>query len=554
MGKELGKSFRWRRKRFEIARQLNFHILCVSIFLFRLAAWIGFMMARLRSIGGCFPYYRSLRSCVAILVLGLPSTALSGPFAESGDPFLRHDLQLLRDTGKIDYSISTWPLSLGGLHANLHSLQLDDSTSRSTAATLARTRAFLEKHKQMGWSPIQTGVGMRSDAPLLRFFLNTPRERREVAISVSWLGNRFAGGLNVQGGFNRASDWRGRTDHTLRFDGSYIATRAGNWSLSLDQLDRWWGPGWDGSLILSNNARPVPALTAQRRVPKPFESRLLNWLGPWNATTFMGRMEDERTEFPHPWLFGARVDFSPTIAPGLEIGLSRTIQWGGKGRPNGVSTFMDALLGQDNVTPGSVDAANEPGNQLAGIDFRYKLPGDTPFAFYGQLTGEDEDKFMPNALMNLYGAEVWGQVQGGSWRAFLEYVDTGTWWWTDDDNIRNVAYNHHLYADGYRHRGRSLGHSVDGDSEASTVGLLYFSDSGRGCGLVLRSGELNRDGNGDSSVSHEKSTDLFSVDFFTRWDASIGQVTLGVGWEDLESSNDGGNEEFTGFLRLTRTF
>ena len=141
MGKELGKSFRWRRKRFEIARQLNFHILCVSIFLFRHAAWIGFMMARLTSIGGCIPYYRSLRPCVAIFVLGLPSTALSGPFAESGDPFLRHDLQLLRDTGKIDFSISTWPLSLGGLHANLHSLQLDDSTSRSTAATLARTRA-----------------------------------------------------------------------------------------------------------------------------------------------------------------------------------------------------------------------------------------------------------------------------------------------------------------------------------------------------------------------------------------------------------------------------
>ena len=129
----------------------------------------------------------------------------------------------------------------------------------------------------MGWSPTRTRVAIRSDAPLLRSFLNTPRERREAAISASWLGNRFAGGLTVQGGFNRASDWRGRTDHTLRFDGSYIATRAGNWSLSLDQLDRWWGPGWDGSLILSNNARPVPALTAQRHVPKPFENRLLNW-------------------------------------------------------------------------------------------------------------------------------------------------------------------------------------------------------------------------------------------------------------------------------------
>jgi hypothetical protein len=368
------------------------------------------------------------------------------------------------------------------------------------------------------------------------------------------LGDRFAGGLNVQGGFNRASDWRGRTDQTLRFDGSYIATRAGNWSLSLDQLDRWWGPGWDGSLILSNNARPVPALTAQRRVPKPFENRLLNWLGPWNATTFMGRMEDERTAYPHPWLFGARVDFTPTIAPGLEVGLSRTIQWGGKGRPNGLDTFVDALLGQDNFNPGTVGAATEPGNQLAGIDFRYALPRKTPLAIYGQWIGEDEDKFLPNALMSLYGAEVWGHVEGGSWRVYMEYVDTGTRWWTDETRTRNISYDHKLYLDGYRYRGRSVGHSADADSELLTLGLLYLSDAGRGCGLVIRNGELNRDGAGKSSVAFGKAVDLLSIDLFTRWDTKLGQITLGAGWEDLESSSGDGNEEFTGFLRLTRTF
>ena len=31
--------------------------------------------------------------------------------------------------------------------------------------------------------------------------------------------------------------------------------------LRLSVTDRWWGPGWDGSLILSNNARPIPAIT-----------------------------------------------------------------------------------------------------------------------------------------------------------------------------------------------------------------------------------------------------------------------------------------------------
>jgi hypothetical protein len=265
----------------------------------------------------------------------------------------------------------------------------------------------------------------------------------------------------------------------------------------------------------------------------------------------MGRLEDERTGFPHPWLFGSRVDFAPTIAPGLEIGLSRTIQWGGKGRSNGLGTFVDAWLSQDNQP----NPADQPGNQLAGIDLRYKLPDKAPVALYGQWIGEDEDHFFPNAIMSLYGVETWGELQEGTWRAYLEYVDTGTWWWNDVTKTRDVAYNHNnIYVDGYRHRGRSVGHSADGDSELMTLGLLYASDSGRGCGLVLREGELNRGGSGNSSISNAEETDLLSVDVFTRWDATFGRVTLGAGWEDLDSSTGGETEELTGFIRLIRSF
>jgi hypothetical protein len=188
------------------------------------------------------------------------------------------------------------------------------------------------------------------------------------------------------------------------------------------------------------------------------------------------------------------------------------------------------------------------------VDLRYRVPGKTPFALYGQWIGEDEDKFMPNAIMNLYGIETWGEVEGGTWRVYLEHIDTGTWWWTDETRTRNIAYDHHLYSDGYRHRGRSMGHAADADSKLTTLGLLYASDSGRGCGLVLREGELNRDGSGNSTVSKAKATEVLSLDFFTRWDTNIGRVTLGAGWEDLELSSGGGSEKLTGFFRLTRSF
>ncbi len=42
-------------------------------------------------------------------------------------------------------------------------------------------------------------------------------------------------------------------------DGSYLGVNVGNFMLSAGYIERWWGPGWDGSLILSTNARPIPA-------------------------------------------------------------------------------------------------------------------------------------------------------------------------------------------------------------------------------------------------------------------------------------------------------
>ena len=86
----------------------------------------------------------------------------------------------------------------------------------------------------------------------------------------------------------------------------------------------------------------------------------------------------------------------------LSLVFFRVIQLGGKGRPEGLSTFVDAFLSQDNygANTGNNDRSKEPGNQLAGIDIRWR-PFDAQFAVYGQVVGEDEDKFLPNALMFL---------------------------------------------------------------------------------------------------------------------------------------------------------
>jgi hypothetical protein len=370
------------------------------------------------------------------------------------------------------------------------------------------------------------------------------------------MNDRFAARLSLSLLNGVESDWKGRKDEGLALDGSYLAARLGNWSGSIGKVGRWWGPGWDGSLIMSTNARPIPAVSLDRRVPEPFESKWLSWIGPWSFQSFIGRLEKER-HVPKALLWGMRVEFAPQPIDGLEIGMFRMMQLGGSGRPQGFETWVDAFLSQDNVGANTGnDPAKEPGNQLAGVDLRWR-PYHLPIAFYGQVVGEDEDKFLPNALFFQYGIETWIENEGSTLRFYAEYADLTSTWWTDDANSRNVTYGHHIYQDGYRYRGRPIGHWADQDSQILSLGAIFLNDQGMGWGGTLRSGDLNEDGQGGSSVSNVSATDLLSIEVYNSLlyaDQNLELITS-LGWERLKiSSSSYKNEGLTAYFSLTRTF
>ena len=67
--------------------------------------------------------------------------------------------------------------------------------------------------------------------------------------------------------------------------------------------------------------------------------------------------------------------------------------------------------------------------------------------------------------------------------------------WTDSTAKRaGIAYNHFIYTDGYRYKGRPLGHWADGDSNLWTVGGLLNDLFGGQALAVLRYGTLNEAG------------------------------------------------------------
>jgi hypothetical protein len=286
-------------------------------------------------------------------------------------------------------------------------------------------------------------------------------------------------------------------DQRYRLDGSYVAGIWGNWALGIGALERWWGPGWQSSLILSNAARPSPGFFIQRVDNEPFDLPVLEWLGPWDLQAFFNQLENNR-ETSRAKLIGMRVSFKP--ANQLEIGLSRTAQWGGEGRPEDLRTFWNMVIGEDNRGDGGLDeeGLNEPGNQLGGIDWRLGHNFDgVSAAFYGQIIGEDEAGGLPSHVLGMAGLEtafVWGTSHN---RLALEVSNTTMEF--NKGGSPNAAYEHPRYPSGYRYKGRPLGASTDNDSELVALKGFHNLANGHQFNWTLGSGKINADGTNRST-------------------------------------------------------
>lgn len=296
-----------------------------------------------------------------------------------------------------------------------------------------------------------------------------------------WTWRDEPGGWRVRLGATLQRPEAGSALPVATLEGSELSLPLGAGRLYLSQQRRHWGPGWVGSLILDGRAPPLAAAGWRKADEQPFHTPWLRWLGPWQADVFMGSL-GAHEQPRRPWLIGMRLAVQPL--EGLTIGLSRTLQWGGRGRDQSLTSFWHALTGRDNVGDRGIDAANEPGNQMAGYDLHYHHAGDGAFSdwsAYLQGVGEDEAGGLPSKLLWLAGADTGGRLglgddagaDAGRWRAFVEWADTGMR--HAFGTLQPGAYRHPAFARGYTQYGVNLGHPIGGDATLVSVGGLLGS-------------------------------------------------------------------------------
>lgn len=466
-----------------------------------------------------------------LLATCFAGVANADPWLAPGDEGLRSDIQLLADTGVLRGPVTTWPLSWPDIARDVQGAS-ETNLDEAAAAALMRVRRLSREASSTGFA----GLGIRArgtnQPATSRGFAEAPREDGELAMRASWLTNHFA--INLQGSAVASPD----DEQQFRADGSYLGVNVGNFMISAGFMERWWGPGWDGSLILSTNARPIPSLTLERNYTDPFKSKWLSWIGPWRASIAVGETEGSDVAVPDVKFLAMRVNFKPR--PWLEFGLTRTAQFCGGDRPCDWDTFKDVLFGRDNIEEGQ-DPSEEPGNQMAGYDMRLRSPWKAlPVAFYTQWIGEDEAGGLPSKFIGQFGLEFWGASPLGGYRLRTEYADTACVFTSEAPEF-NCAYRHHLYPQGYAYRGRVIGHSLDNDSRLLTVAGILTRTNGDVLSIELRHARLNRDGSGTHAIS-EVPTDLDNVELRYSKVFGIGKVSIGLGYDDWSTAPDGASD------------
>ncbi|AJF07663.1 capsule assembly Wzi family protein [Geoalkalibacter subterraneus] len=249
------------------------------------------------------------------------------------------------------------------------------------------------------------------------------------------------------------------------------ALALGPLEISVGRQSLWWGQGRHGSLVLTNNAKPQDML----RITNPSPT-LLPWvfkyLGPFRFDVFWSRLDDNRT-VSDPYFGGARVNFRPL--PWVELGASRTVMFGGKGRPSIDLDEFITILGGKNL-----EGEEDSSNSVAALDGRILLPFAYNAEIYGELGGEDEAGGFISQKAWLLGLYLPRIEPSGRASLRLEYADL-----TVKRGRNSVWYRHSVYRSGYTYDERVMGHHVGGGATDLFSELSIYFPKGWTLGLEL---------------------------------------------------------------------
>ena len=174
---------------------------------------------------------RFLLLFVLMLLSNQANQLHASPWAIPGDLVLRHDIQILVDSGVINIPITTWPLAWGDIAYNLSKTEKEMTTFELVSFQRIK-EALLEE--EIGGISANTSLKFAKNPETITSFNDSVGYRSEIEGESTYLGKNFAINLHV----NK------RGGETI-FDESYIAVALGDYSISFGSKKKLGG-SWLG--------------------------------------------------------------------------------------------------------------------------------------------------------------------------------------------------------------------------------------------------------------------------------------------------------------------
>ncbi|MCG8612227.1 MAG: capsule assembly Wzi family protein [Pseudomonadales bacterium] len=371
--------------------------------------------------------------------------AYADPWLDHQDARLRHSLDVGLEYGVSQSPVSTWPMLWGNYagRADFSYSQLrhtDHPDSPNIQQETLSHLQFTDRQARDDGIQIEKKSTIASGYDLNPGFSTPWHEKKTLALSINYNNNFSASQLSVETADDPFDNKK------FRFDNSYVSLALSNWVLGVGTQTQWWGPGWDNSLLLSNNARPTPSLFLQRNYSKPDRDPANHWMGNWQLRTFISTLEQSR-EDDKDFFSGARLN--SRFGQSLELGLSYLMEWGDK---------QKSEIDQNSRTSNSVSRF--------GFDVSYSMSVlDHPVQIYGQFVQENDRAQNSHNNYELVGISSHFSYGKNQYRLFLEANDTR----------KNLLQQNQI--PNYTYRGRSIGATFEGARQTS-LGLFRFHPDG----------------------------------------------------------------------------
>jgi hypothetical protein len=165
----------------------------------------------------------------------------------------------------------------------------------------------------------------------------------------------------------------------------YLKIGGGGLELEVGRDENWFGPGYRGSTVLTNNARNFDQIKLWS--PEPLDVYWVKeYLGAVKYAIVAAQFDESGSGVKkrQPYFLGMKLAVKPR--EWFEIGANFARQLGGPGTGGKSASISEIVFGGGN---------NDRTNSIAGFDLRFRMPWLRNSEIYAEYSGEDSAGFWP---------------------------------------------------------------------------------------------------------------------------------------------------------------